>query len=392
LPDVGTIASTTAAYHDYLTELSFRDISRSTLERYRQCLSSYLSWLNGSEPSTQTAKMFLAELKSHEYKPRSVQLYYHAIKPFLEYLNIPLTIRFRKPKQLPAYHSQASIDALLSAVEQRDDNWAKHNERDYLIILMLAFTGLRASELLHLKPSDISDGYIFVRRGKGGKDRSIPLANALREPLFDYIANEQIPLSEPLFPIQRGRLYRIIKFYGHKAGIDDLTPHGLRHYFATRLIEQGAQLRAVQELLGHSDINTTAIYLDLVPSHLNGAIALIDSPPSVTKRSGSEAKQSVSKAKRKHKRSVSISNEQKEQKKGGSPVCGSKSTKGRPSMPSSTSAQSRASQNTGWAGGPNFAWEKDALIVAPVSQSAGVTKLPFILMDLRMAGSLVNKS
>ena len=279
-------AQAIALLKDYLTELSLsnQDLSPSTLAKYKHCLQYFLSWLQGQPLSPGAAKLFLGELRERGYKPRSVQLYYHAIKPFLEFHGIPFKLKFKKPRELPRYHSTQDFNSILDIAANRTDNWAKLRHRDQLILLMLAFTGARASELLSLRPCDISREFIFIRKGKGSKDRSIPLAKILIGPLRDYLTQESIKPTDKLFPIQRRRLYTIVKQYASAAGINDVSPHTLRHYFATTLVERGAQLKAVQELLGHADISTTAIYLDLIPSHLKSSIALLDESVSVGTR------------------------------------------------------------------------------------------------------------
>ncbi len=261
---------------DYLSELSCQDITPSTVKKYRQCLHTYIEWLGFSEPSAQSAKLFLAHLKTEGYKQQSIVLYYHAIKPFLEYRGILLKVKFKKERHLSPYHSRQNISEILRAVEDRKDNWKELKERDRLIILTLAYTGMRASELIALRPCDIAGDFVFVRHGKGSYPRTIPLADTIKKPLADYIGHNKIKPTDPIFSIKRGRLCRVIHGYALKAGIDDFSPHSLRHYFATRLLEKGANIRAVQELLGHADISTTAIYLDVVPEHLRGSINLLN--------------------------------------------------------------------------------------------------------------------
>lgn len=272
----GALLNGIAEVHEYLTELSCQDITPSTVKKYRQCLHTYIEWLGISKPSAQSARLFLAHLKNEGYKRQSIVLYYHAIKPFLEYRGIPLKVKFKKEHRLPPYHSQENIRDILQAVEDRKDNWKELIERDRLIILTLAYTGIRASELVALRPCDIAGDFIFVRQGKGAHPRTIPLADTIKKPLDDYIRDNKVKPTGPIFGIKRGRLYRIVRGYALKAGIDDFSPHSLRHYFATRLLEKGANIRAVQELLGHADISTTAIYCDVVPEHLRGSINLLN--------------------------------------------------------------------------------------------------------------------
>ena len=271
-----SLASGIVGVQDYLDELSCQDITPSTIKKYRQCLYKYIDWLGFSQPTAQSAKLFLARLKTDGYQRQSIVLYYHAIKPFLEFRGIPLKVKFKKEHRLPPYHSQGNLEEILQAIENRKDNWKGLIERDRLIILTLAFTGIRASELVALRPCDIAGDFIFVRHGKGSHPRTIPLANTIRKPLSGYIRVNKVKPTDPIFSIKRGRLYRVVKGYALQAGINDFSPHSLRHYFATRLLEKGANIRAVQELLGHADISTTAIYLDVVPEHLRGSIDLLD--------------------------------------------------------------------------------------------------------------------
>jgi len=352
-----------ALLKDYLTELSLsnQDLSPSTLAKYKQCLEYFLSWLQGQPLSAQAVKMFLAELRQQGYKPRSVQLYYHAIKPFLEFHGIPFKLKFKKPQELPRYHSTEDFNSILDIASSRTDNWAKIRYRDHLILLMLAFTGARASELLSLRPCDITQDFIFIRKGKGGKDRSIPLAKTLSGPLKDYITRESIRPTGRLFPIQRKRLYVIVKQYAMAAGINDVTPHTLRHFFATTLVERGAQLKAVQELLGHADISTTAIYLDLIPSHLKSSIALLDESVSVSK----SASESLS---------LSTKSSSYRKKKRGIPICGSKSMKATSSRRSLTLVPLKALPNIGQGNEASSASVRDAPTASQETPNAGDTK------------------
>lgn len=267
---------TIAAKQDYLTELSCEGVTNDTLKKYSHCIQTYIDWLANAPLSAQTARLFLAHLREQGYKHRTIQLYYHAIKPFLEHHGIPFKIKFKKERPLPPYHSRKHLDAILSAIDARSDNYARLKQRDRLIILMLAYTGLRASELLNLRPCDIANGFIFVRHGKGARDRTVPLSKSLGKPLSDYIQCFDVEATDRLFPIRRRRLDTIVKRYALAAGINDVTPHTLRHYFATSLLEHGANLRFIQELLGHADISTTAVYLDVIPKHLQNTIALLN--------------------------------------------------------------------------------------------------------------------
>ena len=270
----------TALIKSYLDELSLRDeLSYSTISKYRQCISAYLDWLGEQDISERTARLFLSYLRERNYSSSTRRLYYAALKPFLHFLGIYIKIKFPRHHHLPAYHSSSDISSLLSAISSRTDNWSHlTSERDRLIILLFAFTGIRRSELLNLRFIDVNfhSRCIYIRNGKGDKDRVIPMASTIYQPLNDYICYSSFRSHDRLFPLQPRRIYTIVKRYANLAVIPDFSPHDLRHYFATSLLEQGASIRAIQELLGHADISTTAIYLDLVPQHLASAIELLD--------------------------------------------------------------------------------------------------------------------
>ena len=375
-----------ALLKDYLADLSFQVLSQTTLAKYCQCIESFQTWLGSQPVSAQAAKRFLADLQERGYKPRSVHLYYHAIKPFLEFQGILFKLKFKKPRELPQYHSAQDISSILSLASGRTDNWAKLKQRDTLILLMLALTGVRASELLALRPCDISAEFIFVRKGKGSKDRTIPLAKTLAGPLKDYIKTAGITPTARLFPIQRKRLYVIVKQYAMAAGINDVSPHTLRHYFATSLVEHGAQLRAVQELLGHADISTTAIYLDLIPSHLKSSIALLDGSLSISKSESVSISKSLSLS-----LSISSKNTKSRNKKRGDTRCGSSSKRVKPLMPSSTSLPCRVLPNTGLESEASFASARDAPIASLESRSDGDIRRGLLLMVKPLSGNLGRK-
>jgi site-specific recombinase XerD len=260
----------------YLEQLQLQDVIPATLRLRRAQLNFFNDWLGPREPSAQTAQLFLAELRNRGYKRDTVRSYYYALKPYLAYLEIPFKVRLKRERRLPRYHSREDIRRILAVIAERGDNWSRLKERDRLIFRTLILSGLRRSELLALKCRDVREGYLFVYCGKGEKDRVAPIPRKLSLEILDYIRERGFEPSDRLFPIGRARLDALVKGYALRAGIDDLTPHGLRHYFATRLIELGADLRKIQELLGHSEIGTTAIYLDVIPQHLRQTIELLE--------------------------------------------------------------------------------------------------------------------
>lgn len=260
----------------YRQDLLLKDLKPSSIAKYQQQLTFFCDWLGEREPSAELGRLFLAELRQKGYSRGSIRSYYAAIKPYLAFRNIPFKVKFKKVKRLPRYHTKDEFDRLVQAIEQRQDNWAKNKERDALIVKTLAFTGLRRSELLSLKCQDIKEGFVFVFKGKGDRDRVIPLTAKLKSELSAYVARNQLAPCDRLFPIGPNRLARMIREAAAKAGLSDITAHDLRHYFAMRLVEKGAELRKVQELMGHEDMSTTAIYLNVVPTHLKKTVELLE--------------------------------------------------------------------------------------------------------------------
>ena len=260
----------------YIQQFQLQDITPATFSLRRGQLRAFHAWIEDREPTAQLGQLFLAELREKGYARNTLRGYYHALKPYFAYLEIPFKVKLKRERHLPRYHSREDIARILELISQREDNWSKLKERDRLIFRTLAMSGLRRSELLALKCRDVKEGYLFVYGGKGDKDRVAPIPKKLSLEIQDYIREGGFEPLDRLFPIGKAWLDTLVKGYALKAGIDDLTPHSLRHYFATRLLELGADLRSLQELLGHSDISSTAIYLDVLPARLRETVELLE--------------------------------------------------------------------------------------------------------------------
>lgn len=179
-------------------------------------------------------------------------------------------------KRLPEVLSMEEVDILLS---QPNDNDCK-GIRDKAMLEVLYATGIRVSELISLKKDDININLGYIRCNDNKKERIIPLGQVAKNALKRYIAEARTimvknPHEEILFvsclghSMSRQGFWKIVKSYANKAGINKkITPHILRHSFATHLVENGADLRSVQEMLGHSDISTTQIYAKMSNNRL----------------------------------------------------------------------------------------------------------------------------
>ena len=266
------------AYHKELVE---SDRDPKTIARYWQIVASYQKWLEDRQPDVPTTKEFLAHLRDKGYRPKSILLYYHALRLFLEFIGLSLKLKLRKPKVLPPYHDRGDVEALIRQAEcGLYHHTEKLKQRNKALILTLAYTGIRRGELLGLLVGDIDFNryIILVRQGKGQKDRVIPMAERLVVPLHDQCAGKLS--QERVFPrLNASGVWRIVTSLAKACGLEGFHPHSLRHYFATQLLEKGANLRDVQLLLGHESLETTSVYLDVSAQHLQKAIGLLDTAP-----------------------------------------------------------------------------------------------------------------
>lgn len=171
-------------------------------------------------------------------------------------------------KKVPVILSIEEVNLLL----EQPSGTSPKEVRDKAMLEVLYATGIRVSELINLKVADVNLAMNFLQCHDNNKDRVIPFTNETREALDNYLHNARPTMcreeQEYLFincqgsPMTRQGFWKIIKYYSAKAGIKkDITPHTIRHSFAMHLVSNGADLKSVQEMLGHSDISTTQIYL-----------------------------------------------------------------------------------------------------------------------------------
>lgn len=194
-------------------------------------------------------------------------------------------------KSLPKTLSMSEVDALLAAAETSGRRPAE-TLRNICLMQLLYATGMRVSELVSLPVSSVrGDPRMVLVRGKGDKERMVPLSPPARDALIDWLllrdqaqekaASKGKPDSPFLFPsrgksghLTRVQFFNLVKSFAVKSGIspDRVTPHVLRHAFATHLLENGADLRAIQTLLGHADLATTEIYTHVLESRLKDLV------------------------------------------------------------------------------------------------------------------------
>jgi integrase/recombinase XerD len=269
-----------------------RGLSSNTVDSYSRDLRKFSDYLEErgindlSEIDSVTIISFMLQLKEHGLSSRTTGRNLSAIRMFFrflvreEVLRMDPTVNIESPKirpHLPSVLSIAEVDALLAQPNIFD----ARGLRDKTMLELLYATGVRVSELVALKVENVNleVGYL-VAFGKGSKERVVPLGESAQDCLREYLLSGRPILlkantSHYLFLNSSGRaltrqgFWKIVRRYALGAGIaKKLSPHTLRHSFATHLLERGADLRSVQMMLGHSDISTTQIYTHVTKERL----------------------------------------------------------------------------------------------------------------------------
>jgi integrase/recombinase XerD len=257
----------------YLAHLLARNRSPRTVKTFRSLLTKFLEFVGErriSEVTTWDVDAFLAKLRASGYEERSIYTAAVAVKRFMEYLGLGENLRGfelpKRPSELPRYLTPEEVQAMIDAAG---------NLRDKLVVSLLYCTGVRVSELVGIRVSDVDleEGSIRVR-GKGGRERVVFFDSRTRQLLAEYLPT--VKGCEYLFPARGGEghmhyvtVERIIRKLAKAAGLKKrVTPHVLRHSFATISLAKGMDVREIQELLGHASLRSTQIYTHVVKQRL----------------------------------------------------------------------------------------------------------------------------
>lgn len=232
------------------------------------------------EITEENLKKYMAYMERKKYKASTISRNVASMKAFFHYLLKSGMIQkdisdcLRAPKverSAPDILTEEEVERLLGGPSGDSDK----EIRDSAMLELLYATGIRVSELIGLRISDVNMHMGFLICREGNRERMIPFGSQAREALQRYLsrAREHMVTNEArdvLFvncqgaPMSRQGFWKIVKYYAKKAGISiDITPHTLRHTFAAHLLENGTDLRSVQEMLGHSDISTTHMYVNM---------------------------------------------------------------------------------------------------------------------------------
>jgi integrase len=256
----------------YDNEIVLRLRAPKNLSDTRIILGKFQEYLGGYPPSPQLAKGFLVKYSDH--KPRTLYRYAQMLKGLMKWYGEPLEdLKIRIPKSLPPYTDDAKIERLIQAIESKKTHKGTII-RDKLLIELALKTGMRRSELANLKVGDIHGDFLVVREGKGGKDRVIPLSEPMVLRLKDFVKVKKP--NDKVFDLKPPSITMKIRDIARRAGVEELHAHTLRHKFATDLLEHGADLRSVQQLLGHENLSTTQVYLSVTDKRLRETIQLLD--------------------------------------------------------------------------------------------------------------------
>lgn len=278
-------------------------LSPETVRAYGSHLEAYGAWahragVHALDPEMPELRHYLADLRNAGYAPRTISAHLSALRTFARWLKLEgisdpkavfSLVTPKIPRSLPKTVTASQMEALLDA----PDTATPEGARDAAILELFYATGARISELSRLDIEDVHVGDKTVRLfGKGSKERIVPLYRRALEKVLRYLETgrpvllaaagrmEALGARRPLFISARGNRmdanairYRF-KTLARKAGIPhDISPHAMRHTFATDLLAGGADLRSVQELLGHASLSTTQIYTHLTPDRLKSVVA-----------------------------------------------------------------------------------------------------------------------
>ena len=270
---------------------NIKKTSKNTELSYRRDLmkmNSYMAARNITDVSAvkkEDLMKYVQHFEDEKAAPASVSRSIASIRAFFNYLEKENIIEqspaegLKSPKiekKLPQIMTQ---DEVIRLLEQPSGDTPK-DIRDKAMLELLYATGMRVTELITLKVSDVNLQMNYVDCHDPNKDRIIPFGIEARNALKNYLEHSREAMienknEETLFvnvsgqPMSRQGFWKLIKYYTKRAGIQmDITPHTLRHSFAAHLVENGADLRSVQEMLGHSDISTTQIYAALSHNHI----------------------------------------------------------------------------------------------------------------------------
>lgn len=265
-----------------------KGLAQNSLESYRRDLARLEQWAASQRKSVesltrQDLRGWIAQLSRDGLAPSSVSRTVSAARGFYRFLMLDGHIKEHPAEDLSTPQRMAHLPRFLTVEEMErllaaPDIETDEGLRDRAMLELMYAAGLRVSELVKLRRADINlDAGLVSCHGKGSKERHVPIGKSATEWLQKYVGararagKAQSPylfLSGLGAPLTRTFAWAMIKRYAERAGLENVSPHTLRHSFATHLLQRGADSRSVQALLGHSDISTTQIYTHITDRHM----------------------------------------------------------------------------------------------------------------------------
>ena len=267
-----------------------KGLSNNTVKAYEADISSFFQWLDNEDLKYKNLQedhinQYISFLFQRKMRSSSVNRKISSIKSFYIFLvkrnfvkNSPLNdlVTPKQEKYLPESMSEAEVDKLLNSPDVSN----KIENRDKAMIEMLYATGMRISELVNLKVTDVDMKRCVVKVfGKGSKERLVPFGETALDSLRSYLNEREQSSSKEIFLSNRGKKMTRVAFWQRVTVYlirenlkNSISPHTLRHAFATHLLNRGADLRSVQLLLGHSDLSTTQIYTHIAKQRLSDVL------------------------------------------------------------------------------------------------------------------------
>ena len=266
-------------------------LAANTISAYGNDMRRFVAWVDTrrmADLTIQDLSSYVGTLQEEGLAPSSISRNVVAVRTFYKFLQLEgvvtdnpaeLITTQKMWQRMPGVLTTRQVELFLHSPKRSDKFW----QRDVAMLEVLYATGCRASEVCNLRVRDLSMAQKHLRcEGKGGKQRMVPLGGRAITAIQRYLEQlrgdlaaksphppEELFLSRSGRPIDRVQLWRLVKAYAKRVGIDSkISPHSLRHSFATHLLAGGADLRLVQEMLGHASIQTTQIYTHVEHSRL----------------------------------------------------------------------------------------------------------------------------
>ena len=281
-------------YTSFMTDI--RHKSLNTVESYKRDVTQYISYLDGtgvtdiSSTTKTTVLSYLLYLQKEGRASSPVSRTLASLRSYYLFMMQNGVVKSNPTSNLEAPHVEKKIPKILSGEEvelllEQPKNCDNKGIRDKAMLELLYATGIRVSELINLDVSDVNVPMSFVRCKGGKKERIIPMGHQAKDALENYINNVRKYMVKDenetaLFVncsgarLSRQGFWKLIKYYQHIAGIEtDITPHTLRHSFAAHLLENGADLHSIQEMMGHADISSTQVYSRMMNSKIKDVYA-----------------------------------------------------------------------------------------------------------------------